>query len=426
VPVGHQRALRQAELLKKTAGLDQLAAGLAPRTGDLPSRVRLSSKTDGSGLEERWRLARLSKPDREALEGARPAEYEGHIENFLGEARTPVGLAGPIRVNGASARADYYVPLATHEAALVASYSRGMQIASEAGGVSAWVLNQGVTRAPGFAFRTTSQAGLFVAWALENLERFKEVAASTTSHGRLTDMRITVEGNHVYLNFEYYTADAAGQNMVTLATEAVCRHIETSSPHKPRYWFVEANMSGDKKASAQSYLTVRGRKVTAETILAAGLVQRRLSTTPQRMSEYWRMSTLGGVMSGTMGVHGHISNGLAALYLACGQDIACVAESSVGVTRMEVTEEGDLYAAVTLPNLIVGTVGGGTGLPTPRACLNILGLRGEGKAGAFAELCGAVVLAGELSIVGALCAGHFARAHERLARGRKKGDKPGA
>jgi len=106
------------------------------------------------------------------------------------------------------------------------------------------------------------------------------------------------------------------------------------------------------------------------------------------------------------------------VYIACGQDAACVAESAVGVTRMELDPGGGLYAAVTLPNLIVGTIGGGTGLPSQRACLEILGLAGPGKAQAFAEVCAALALAGELSIVGALCAGEFARAHERLARGR--------
>jgi hydroxymethylglutaryl-CoA reductase (NADPH) len=122
-------------------------------------------------------------------------------------------------------------------------------------------------------------------------------------------------------------------------------------------------------------------------------------------------------MSGTLGVQGHFANGLAALYLACGQDVACVAESAVGIIRMEETESSDLYAAVTLPNLMVGTVGGATGLPSQRACLNILGLAGQGNANALAEVCAGTVLAGELSIIAALSAGHFTRAHKKRARG---------
>ena len=129
------------------------------------------------------------------------------------------------------------------------------------------------------------------------------------------------------------------------------------------------------------------------------------------------MSAIGGVLSGTMGLQGHYANGLAAIYIACGQDAACVAESAVGLTRFERTPDGSLYASVTLPSLIVGTVGGGTALPSQQACLQILGLAGPGHARAFAEVCAGVVLGGELSIIGALCAGHFTQAHRSLARG---------
>jgi hydroxymethylglutaryl-CoA reductase (NADPH) len=137
------------------------------------------------------------------------------------------------------------------------------------------------------------------------------------------------------------------------------------------------------------------------------------------MERYWKMSAMGAIQSGSIGVQGHIANALAALYLACGQDPACVAESAVGVTRFEVTDSGDLYASVTMPSVVVGTIGGGTGLPTQHACLEILGMAGEGKARALAELCGALALAGEISITAAICAGEFARAHKKLARGRK-------
>jgi hydroxymethylglutaryl-CoA reductase (NADPH) len=181
--------------------------------------------------------------------------------------------------------------------------------------------------------------------------------------------------------------------------------------------FLEANMSGDKKASALSFTNVRGKKVTAEVIVPAELVRQFLHTTPEQLAQYGIMAGLGGVMMGSMGVQGHYANAFAALYLACGQDAACVAESAVGVTRWEVTDDGALYASVTLPNIMVGTVGGGTGLPSQRACLDILGLSGPNQADALAEVAAAVCLAGELSIAGALCAGHFAQAHRRLARG---------
>ena len=328
-----------------------------------------------------------------------------------------MGLAGPLRVNGLHARGDFYVPLATTEAALVASYSRGATLVTEAGGCAALVLNEGVSRAPGFAFETLADAAMFVAWASQSIAAFQSVAEETTRHGRLVDMHLTVEGNHVYVALEFITGDASGQNMVTIATEAVCRYIEQHSPIRPRYWFVEANMSGDKKATTHSFMSVRGKKVSAEVVVPADLVERRLHTTPAAMCDYSRMSVLGGVMSGSIGVQGHYANGLAALFIACGQDAASVAEAAVGVTRLELQDDGALYAAVTLPNVIVGTVGGGTGLPSQKACLDLLGLAGPNHARAFAEVAAALVLAGELSIVGALAAGHFTSAHQRLARG---------
>jgi hydroxymethylglutaryl-CoA reductase (NADPH) len=275
------------------------------------------------------------------------------------------------------------------------------------------------------AFATLAEAGQFVLWATTSLEEFQRVAEATTRHGKLRDMRVTVEGNHVYLTFEYITGDASGQNMVTIATEAVCDYIEKNSPIRPRYHFLEANLSGDKKASAQSFLLVRGKKVSAEVVIARELVQERLHTTPERMVDYWRASAMGGVLSGTLGLHGHYANGLAALYLACGQDVACVAESAVGVTRFELNEQGALYASVTLPNVMVGSVGGGTGLPSQRACLEVLGLAGPGKAQALGEVCAGLCLAGELSIIGALCSGDFSRAHRKLARGRERSKEQG-
>jgi len=346
------------------------------------------------------------------------SSFQGNIENFIGTVKVPVGLAGPLRVNGLFAQGDYYIPLATTEAALVASYNRGAQLISEAGGCSAMLLDEGVGRAPGFAFRTLEECGLFVNWVLSQWEAFQREADSTTRYGKLFDMRTAIEGNHVYLHFDFETADAAGQNMVTIATEAICAYITQHCPIVPQYFFVEANLSGDKKASAQSLLTVRGKKVSAEVIIPAELVHERLHTTPERMADFCRMGSMGAVLSGTIGVQGHFANGLAALYIACGQDAACVAESAVGVTRFEVTPEGSLYATVTLPNLIVGTVGGGTKLPSQHACLDILGLAGPEKAQALAEVCAGVCLSGEISLAAALCAGHFTRAHERLARNR--------
>lgn len=346
--------------------------------------------------------------------------FAGNIENYIGLAQVPVGVIGPLRINGLYAHGDFYVPLATTEGALVASYNRGAKVISLSGGARVLCLLERVTRAPGFAFNDLIEAAQFIAWAVGQFTKFREIAKATTAHGNLDDFKVTVDGNQVFINFEYTTGDAAGQNMVTIATEAVCKYIMEDSPVKPRFFFIESNMSGDKKATAISYLFVRGKKVSAEITIPRDIFMKFLHTTPEMMMEYWKMSFVGGVQSGSIGVQGHYANGLAAIFIACGQDAACVSEAAMGITRVDVVNNGDLYIAVTLPNLIVGTVGGGTGLPTQNECLALLGCKGEGTAKKFAEICAAAVLAGEISIMGAVAAGQFAAAHQK--HGRKKKD----
>lgn len=406
--------------LFKDSSEKTLTSRLRKKVTKLPPRVPGGSSIAEIAITRRFRLTSLNEMERELLADpqtmALKDEYQKNIENFIGTVKVPIGLAGPLRVNGVHAQGDYYIPLATSEAALVASYHRGSLLISEAGGCSSLLLSEGVSRAPGFIFNKLSEAGLFVKWCVENLETFKEEAHKTTNHGKMQDMKVNVDGNHVYLIFEYKTGDASGQNMVTFATEAVVQYIVANSPVKPVHYFIEANLSGDKKASTQSFHSVRGKKVTAEVCLPRALVEKYLHTTPELMVKYWNISAVGGVLSGCIGTQGHYANGLAALYLACGQDVACVAESAIGITRLEMTAEGDLYACVTLPGIMVGTVGGGTKLPSQQACLKILGLSGAGHAAAFAEVCAGLILAGELSIQGAICAHHFSRAHNKLAR----------
>ena len=433
----YRSTARYKDSLLSEHGQEAVLDRLLPDTDNLPRRLPGVGRISARSLELFWHAIGTDAgrgAARSTLLGAETPEtmeaYGGNIENFIGTVRLPVGLAGPLRINGFFAQGDFLIPLATTEAALVASYHRGAQLLSEAGGCAAMLLSEGMNRAPGFAFVDLREVGQFVAWALTEVETFRAKAEATTRFGKLCDMKIAVEGNHVYLDFEYTTGDASGQNMVTIATAAICDYIVAESPVKPRYHFVEANISGDKKASARSFLTVRGKKVTAEVVIPGRLIAKRLHTTAKEMEQYWRMSAIGGVMSGTIGIQGHYANGLTALYIASGQDAACIAESAVGVTRFEVVPSGEsdtpdnLYASVTLPNLVVGTVGGGTGLPTQRACLDILGLAGPGNACALAEVCAALSLAGELSIIGALAAGDFASAHQRLARSRVKETTP--
>jgi hydroxymethylglutaryl-CoA reductase (NADPH) len=406
--------------LFKNASEQELLLRLAKKEEKLPPKVPGGAALSEHAISRRFALTPLSTEEQELLVDPQTTllkeAYGKNIEQFIGTVKVPIGLIGPLRVNGLHAQGDYYIPLATTEAALVASYHRGALLISEGGGCSSLLLSEGVSRAPGFVFHKLADAGQFVKWCIDQLDHFREKAKETTRHGSLENMQVTIEGNHVYLLFQYHTGDASGQNMVTFATEAVVKYILAHSPVQPVHHFIEANLSGDKKASTQSFHSVRGKKVTCEIHLPRALVEKYLHTTPEIMVKYWNISAVGGVLSGTIGVQGHYANGLAALYLATGQDIACIAESAVGVTRLELLDDGGLYASVTLPNIMVGTVGGGTKLPTQEACLKIMGLSGTGCARALAEVAAALALGGELSIQGAICAHHFAKAHHRLAR----------
>ena len=371
---------------------------------------------------KRW--ARLRQPQARAeifdhKAKANASIFRNNIESYIGTVNVPVGVVGPLRIRGAAGSMDYRVPLATTEAALVASYNRGARLLTSAGGCNARVVAQAVSRTPMFAFNDLVEAEEFSRFIESQADRLSAAVSQVTSYGKLVGVRCLIEGNHVYVDLQFTTGDASGQNMVTFASDAICKLIIEHSPIAPRYWFLEANFSGDKKSTAKSMGHVRGKRVVADITIPRALVEQQLHTTPERMVEYWYAGAIGGVLSGATGIQGHFANGLAALYLARGQDVACVAESATGITRLEINGSGDLYASVTLPNIMVGTVGGGTSLPSAKACLDILGLAGKGKSAALAEVCAAIVLSGELSIIGAFCSGDFAMAHRALSRGQE-------
>lgn len=396
------------------------AGRIAPRAGGF-APIRPVKSATAETVAAFWdRLADTAARDRLADPQtlADAPLYARNIENLIGTVKVPVGLAGPLRINGVNASGDYMVPLATSEAALVASYSRGALAATRAGGVSTAVLYEGVLRTPAFVFEGLLQAGTFVDWVVQNAAALKAAAEATTRHGRLVSLEPAIDTNIVFLLCRYTTGDAAGQNMVTIATHALCEHVASRCPVRPARWYVEGNFSGDKKASSLGTMTGRGRKVSASVILPAEVVRGTLHSTPEAMLDYARVANLGALLSGQLGAQAHYANGLAALYIATGQDAACVAESAVGFTRMEPRGE-DLFCSVTMPNILVGSVGGGTGLPSQKAALGILGLAGPGHGAALAEVAAALCLCGEVSIVAAMAAGHFTRAHQSLARGRK-------
>jgi hydroxymethylglutaryl-CoA reductase (NADPH) len=347
-----------------------------------------------------------------------PSTLKGSIEGFIGFARVPLGIAGPVRIHGAAAQGEFFIPLATSEGTLVASYQHAFNAMNRSGGTAALCSGEQVQRAPCFEFASLEEAGRFATWLASQQELVAATTAGTSRYCRLLDMHPHIVGNTVYLLLEFTTGDAAGQNMVTAAAEATCRQLLEAAPITPASWLVESVLSGDKRASAMSFRAPRGRNASAEVILPARQYGRYWRAAPEEAARAWRQATNGAVQTGAVGLQGNVANALAALFIACGQDVACVAEATTALTRIEVTRDGDLYASVTLPNLIVGTVGGGTHLPTAQECLGMLGCIGAGQARKFAEICAVVALAGELAIVGAMASGGFSSAH---ATGGRKG-----
>ena len=345
-----------------------------------------------------------------------PELLRGNIENYIGMTQIPTGIIGPLRITGSEANGDFYIPMATTEGALVSSYNRGVNVVSLSGGAISICLSEAVQRTPSFVFESLADVSIFVVWALENIKKFKQIVKEHTKYGSLEDIKTNINGNQVTLIFDYHTGDASGQSLVTVCTYAVCKYIQDNSPVKPKKCYIEGNLSGDKKASSISFTSVRGKKVVAEAIVKKELVKALLNTTPEEMFDYWKVAIVNGIQSGSIGVNGHFANGLTGIFMACGQDVASIAEASVGITRCDITENGDLYTSVTLPNLIVGTVGGGTWLPTQNDCLEILECSGGSYSKKFAEICAAGVLCGEISIIAAVTTGDFARVHKILGK----------
>ena len=347
------------------------------------------------------------------------ATAEPNIENMIGGAQLPMGVAGPVTVDGGAAAGEHYLPLATTEGALVASVNRGLSTIEAAGGATARVTDSGMTRAPVFRVAGVAEAETVVEWVADNRGRLREAAESTTSHGELLDVDPYVVGDNVFLRFVYDTKDAMGMNMATIATREAAAVIETETPAE--MVALSGNLCSDKKPAAINAVEGRGRTVTADVVLPRDLVNERLDTTPEAMAEgNTRKNLVGSAKAASLGFNAHAANTVAAAFLATGQDAAQVVEGANAITTMDAREAG-LYASVSLAALELGTVGGGTGLATQREALEILGLGGGGdppgaNADAFAEVIATGALAGELSLVAAFCSRHLASAHEELGR----------
>jgi len=338
----------------------------------------------------------------------------GNIENPIGAVQIPVGVAGPLKVEGDHAQGTYYVPLATTEGALVRSYERGMVLLTRCGGVSAHIYQDENRIAPVFVFDTVAQAHAFAQHVPNDFEQLKSLAESTTRYGKLLRVECFPVGREVQVNFCFYTADAQGMNMIMKAADCACQWLVENS--NATDYFIFSGLNSEKRASGFLFAGGKGKKVVAGALLPARQVRLYLHTTPQALCQVWHHTVLGHIQANAMGYNGHYANGLTALFMACGQDVANVVNASVGITNFELTDDGDLYASVTLPSLTVATVGGGTGLGSSRECLEMLGCFGAGHAPKFAEIVAATLLAGELSMGAAIASGEFVAAHENYGR----------
>jgi hydroxymethylglutaryl-CoA reductase (NADPH) len=346
-----------------------------------------------------------------------PEATKGNIENFTGVAQIPIGFAGPLKINGEHAQGEFIVPLATTEGTLVASYNRGMKVLNLSGGVTCTVVGDSMQRAPVFVFENARDGRDFVQWVDANLPKIREEAEATSSVAKLTYIDRYLSNKLVFLRFNYTTGDAAGQNMVGRATFAACSWILENAP-KILHFYLESNFATDKKSSQINVMRTRGKRVTAETVIPRDVLIQNMRVDPETVHYHAGIANVGAFMSGANNNGCHSPNGITAMFIATGQDVANVAESSAGIVYTELTPEKDLYISITIPSLIVATHGGGTGLPTQRECLDLLGCVGKGKVKKFAEIVAGVVLAGEISLASAISSLDWVSSHEQYGRNR--------
>jgi hydroxymethylglutaryl-CoA reductase (NADPH) len=329
-----------------------------------------------------------------------------------------MGLAGPLNVNGEHAQGDFYIPMATSEGTLVASYSRGMKLLNEAGGVTCTVIDEKMQRAPLFVFKNARYARDFGKWLVANFDKVKAKAEETTSSGKLVEIAQYGVGKMRFLRFNFTTGDAAGQNMVSRATHKACNWILEQKPEGIEHFTLAANLDTDKKHSQVNTMQTRGKRVVAEVTISNEIIKKIMHTTTKALFKQRMYSNIGAILGHSSNNGSHSANGLTAMFIATGQDVANISESSAAIFHAELLDNEDLYVSITIPSLIIATYGGGTGLPTQQECLKMLGCEGKGKVYKLAEIMAGVVLAGELSLSSAIVADEWVSSHEALGRNR--------
>jgi len=398
--------------------VEELVAGTR-RFHGLPADLSADTAADirRAALEQRLGVD-LSRTGEYALDADQASDR--HCENLIGATQIPVGVVGPLRIQGEYANGDFFVPLATTEGALVASINRGCSAITRAGGAVVDVEDVGMTRAP--AFRTTGlhQTREFLAWVEDNEEEIREVAEGTSRYLKLLDVRPNAIGTTVFLRFRFSSGDAMGMNMATIACDRVVHQLIEPATGVPCV-ALSGNYCVDKKPAAVNFQQGRGKRLRAEIVLDADILARLKTTVEDIVEAQYRKNLLGSIAAGSTGYNAHFANVLAAFFLATGQDPAHVAEAAMGVTCIESDRQGGVIASVFLPDVPLAAIGGGTALDTQKEALAILGVEPDpNRPGAaalrLAEILAATVLAGEISLMAAFTSQDLAGAHKRLGR----------
>lgn len=343
-----------------------------------------------------------------------------NIENMIGAVQVPMGIIGPLKVNGNYAKGDFYVPMATSEGALLASTNRGASVITSSGGAITTIFRDGMTRAPVIKLNSSRDYYKITEFIDNNFNEIKNEAEKDSRFRKLKRIVPYLVGRNLFLRFVYDTGDSMGMNGVTIGTEAALNLIESKFPDIKSV-SLSGNLCTDKKSSAINMIEGRGKSITAEVVIPDNIIKEKLKTDAKSIIEVnYRKNLLGSAQAGSYGFNAHFANIVAAVFLATGQDIAQVVEGSQGFTMVEEDDKG-VYFAVTMPSLETATVGGGTKIETQKEALNILGISGAGQnsgdnSKAFSEICASTVLAGEISLIGALAAKHLAKAHIEYGR----------
>ncbi|XP_078313905.1 3-hydroxy-3-methylglutaryl-coenzyme A reductase-like [Crassostrea virginica] len=380
------------------------------------------------GVRIRRNMLTEELPSTDALDKLPFEDYEGYqivngacCENVLGYMPVPVGKAGPLLLDGQK----YHIPMATTEGCLVASTNRGCRALEMSDGVRSVVIGDGMTRAPVVRMPSAIEASKLKDWMEDNFCSLKTLFDETSRFARLNKLHIAQAGRLLYVRFIASTGDAMGMNMLSKGSEKVIHHVNEHFPDM-ELLSLSGNYCTDKKQAAVNWIEGRGKSVVCEAVIPSQVVKSVLKTTVSALVDLnINKNLIGSAMAGSIGgFNAHAANIVSAIFIATGQDPAqCVASSNC-MTLMEATgpTQEDLYISCTMPSIEVGTVGGGTILPAQQACLKMLGIQGPHpdnpghNAKQLARVVCGTVLAGELSLMGALAAGHLVRSHLKLNR----------